>query len=109
MQVHSSLGAGLFESTYEECLAWELTDRRLAVRRQVPVPVRYRGVSIAVGYRLDLLVGEEVIVEVKSVEKLHPIFDAQMLTYLKLLDLHTGLIMNFNVEKLQDGIRRITR
>lgn len=109
MQVHRSRGPGLFESVYEECLAWELADRGLVVRRQVPVPIRYRGVTIAVGYRLDLLIEEQVIVEVKSVERLHPIVDAQMRTYLTMLDLHTGLIINFNVEKLQDGIRRITR
>ena len=109
MQLHRSRGPGLFESFYEECLAWELADRGLAVRRQVPVPARYRGVTLPVAYRLDLLIEQRVIVEVKAVEKLRPIVDAQMRTYLDLLGLHTGLVINFNVDKLQDGIRRITR
>lgn len=109
MQLHRSRGPGLFESYYEECLAWELADRGLAVRRQVPVPAHYRGVTMAVAYRLDLLVEEKIIVEVKALDRLHSIVDTQMRTYLELLGLHTGLVINFNVEKLQDGIRRITR
>ena len=109
MQVHRRLGPGPLEAAYEECLAWELADRRLAVQRQLPVPVTYRGVSLAIGYRLDLLVDRHVIVEVKSVATLHPIVDAQVLTYLKLLDLHTALVINFNVDRLKDGIRRLAR
>ena len=109
MQVHRGLGPGLLESVYEDCLAWELGDRALTVQRQVSVPVRYRRVTLETGYRLDLLVEWSVIVEVKSVVALAPIVDAQVLTYLKLLDLHTALAINFNVEKLRDGIRRVVR
>ena len=97
----------MFEAVYEECLAWELPSRGLATRRQVAVPVRYRGVTLPIGYRLDLLVEEQVIVEVKAVDKVNPVVDAQVITYLKLLRLHVALIINFNVERLRDGIRRI--
>ena len=108
IQVHRSLGGpGLFESVYEECLAWELADRGLALRRQVAVPVRYRGLTLPIAYRLDMLVEERVIVEVKAVERLHPIVDAQVLTYLRLLELHVALVVNFNVETLRDGVRRL--
>ena len=107
MQVHRSLGPGLLESAYEKCLAWELADRGLGVAREVPVPLNYRRVSITAAYRLDLLIEQRVIVEVKSVMTLHPIVDAQVITYLKLLRLHTALVLNFNVGRLQDGIRRL--
>lgn len=107
MQVHRSLGPGLLESAYEKCLAWELADRGLGVAREVPVPLNYRRVSITAAYRLDLLIEQRVIVEVKSVMTLHPIVDAQVITYLKLLRLHTALVLNFNVARLRDGIRRL--
>lgn len=107
MQVHRSLGPGLLESAYEKCLAWELADRGLGVAREVPVPLNYRRVSITAAYRLDLLIEQRVIVEVKSVMTLHPIVDAQVITYLKLLRLHTALVLNFNVGRLRDGIRRL--
>jgi len=97
MKVHTVLGPGLLESTYEACLTFELSKRGLRVQRQVELPVMYDGVRIDVGYRIDLLVEELVIVESKSVAELAPIHEAQLLTYLKLSDRHVGLLMNFNV------------
>ena len=107
MKVHSALGPGLLESAYEACLAFELRDRGLAVVRQAECPVVYRDVKMDVAYRLDLLVAERVIVELKSVEKMIPLYDAQLLSYLKLADLSVGLLMNFNVPKMKEGIKRI--
>jgi len=107
MKVHTVLGPGLLESTYEACLAFELSKRGLRVQRQVELPVMYDGIRIDVGYRIDLLVEELVIVESKSVAELAPIHEAQLLTYLKLSDRHVGLLMNFNVVHLKDGIKRM--
>ena len=107
MKVHSALGPGLLESAYEACLAFELTKRGLRVERQVALPVVYDGMQIDVGYRIDLLVEGQVIVELKSVAELVPIFDAQLLTYLKLSNLKVGLLINFNVVHLKDGIKRM--
>jgi len=107
MKVHTVLGPGLLESTYEACLTFELSKRGLRVQRQVELPVMYDGVRIDVGYRIDLLVEELVIVESKSVAELAPIHEAQLLTYLKLSDRHVGLLMNFNVVHLKDGIKRM--
>jgi len=104
--VHRALGPGLLESTYEACLAFELLERRLRIARQTALPVVYRGVRIDCGYRLDLVVEEMVVVELKAVERLLPIHDAQMLTYLKLSGHPVGLLLNFNVPMLRDGIRR---
>ncbi len=106
MRVHSTLGPGLLESTYEACLAQELRIAGLNVQSQVPLPVVYDGVKLEVGYRVDLLVEDLVIVEVKSVEALAPIHQTQVLSYLKLSGKSLGLLINFNVVHLKDGIRR---
>jgi GxxExxY protein len=108
MKVHSSLGAGLLEGVYEMCLARELSKSGLAAERQLPLPVRYDGETLDAGYRVDLLVERAVIVEVKSVEKLMPLHTAQLLTYLRLAGLKTGLLINFNVAHLREGLRRIS-
>jgi GxxExxY protein len=107
--VHRELGPGLLENTYEACLAFELTDRGYSVRRQKELPVIYRGVRVDCGYRLDLLVNESVIVELKSVERFDRIHQAQVMSYLKLTILRLGLLINFNVELLVNGIKRIVR
>jgi GxxExxY protein len=107
IQVHRHLGPGLLESTYEACLAFELAGRGLAVEQQRELPVVYREVRIDCGYRIDLLVNGLVIVELKSVDQLHPIHEAQLLSYLKLSGLKVGLLMNFNVEALTRGLKRI--
>ena len=107
MEVHRALGPGLLESTYEHCLARELSLRSTPFRRQVELPVRYKGERIDAGYRLDLLVDERVIVEIKAVERLLPIHEAQLLTYLKLSGLRVGLLMNFNTVLLKDGLKRL--
>ena len=106
VEVHRGLGPGLLESTYEECLCRELTLRRIPFERQLPLPVEYKGLSLDCGYRLDLLVAETVVVEIKAVEKLLPIHEAQLLTYLKLGGWKVGLLINFNVPVLRQGIRR---
>jgi len=109
LDVHRFLGPGLLESAYEACLAHELTLRGHAIARQVEVPLRYKGLELEVGYRMDLVVDGAVVVEVKAVEKLHPVVAAQLLTYLKLSGLRAGLICNFHVGLLKDGIRRVSR
>jgi GxxExxY protein len=105
--VHRQLGPGLLESTYEACLAYELSERGLTVERQKELPVVYREVHLDCGYRIDLLVARRVIVELKAVEQLHPIHHAQLLSYLKLSGCPVGLLINFNVSKLTDGLKRI--
>src|ERR1700754_3375243 len=107
MKVHTKLGPGLLESAYEAALAYELSKLRLRFERQKPMPLVYEEVKLDVGYRLDLLVENLVVVDPKSVEALAPIFTAQMLTYLKLSGCKLGLIINFNVEHLRDGIKRV--
>ena len=107
IEVHRLLGPGLLESTYETCLAHELTLRGHAVDRQVSLPLHYKGVDIDAGYRIDMVVDHTVIVEVKAVESLHKIISAQVLTYMKLTGLPTGLICNFYVHLFKDGIRRL--
>ena len=107
MKVHSLLGPGLMESTYEVCLKHELQQRRYFVESQVTLPVLYDGVLIDAGYRIDLLVEDKVIVELKAVDKLLPLYEAQLLTYLKLSKLKVGLLINFNVLHLKDGIKRL--
>lgn len=105
--VHKSLGPGLLESAYETCLAFELADRGLSVERQKALPVIYRDVKLDCGYRLDLLVEEKVIVELKAIDRLLPIHSAQLLSYLKLSGCKVGLLINFNVKVLKSGLRRI--
>ncbi len=105
--VHRALGPGLLESAYEACLAYELIRRGLPVERHRPIPVVYDGVTLECGFRADLIVGDEIIVEVKTVEGLNPIHDAQLLTYLRLTGCKAGLLVNFNVRLLRDGIRRL--
>jgi GxxExxY protein len=106
MRVHSALGPGLIESVYEECLCHELNSSGLAFRRQVESPIRYGAFTLAHGLRLDLLVEEIAVVEIKSVEQLLPIHDAQLLTYLRLTGKRLGLLLNFNVAHFRNGIRR---
>jgi GxxExxY protein len=107
LKVHSALGCGLLESVYETCLAYELTRRGMAVRKQVALPVRYEDAVLETGYRLDLLVEDKVIVEIKAVERMMPLYAAQLLTYLKLSGYKLGLLLNFNTVHLRDGIRRV--
>jgi GxxExxY protein len=106
IEVHKHLGPGLLESTYEGCLLQELLDSGLRVQSQVPFPVKYKGKSIDIGYRVDLLVEDLVVVELKSVERLLPIHSAQILTYLKLSGLKLGLLINFNTVRIKEGIQR---
>jgi GxxExxY protein len=107
LQVHRALGPGLLESAYEHCLAHELSRRGVKVQRQLGLPVVYEGERLDAGYRLDLVVDGSVIVEVKSLDGLAPIHDAQVLTYLKLSGLRIGLLINFNVVLLKQGIKRL--
>jgi GxxExxY protein len=106
LKVHSELGAGLLESVYEACLLHELLKRGLTVGRQVPCPIVYDGLKIDGAFRLDLVVGEKVVVEVKAVEKLMPVHTAQILTYLKLGNFKLGYLLNFDVAHMKDGIKR---
>ena len=107
IEVHRQLGPGLLESAYEECLCHELREAAIAFRRQVPLPVVYKEIRLDCGYRIDLIVEEAVILELKTVERLIPIHEAQLLTYLRLSGLRTGLLLNFNSPALKDGIRRM--
>ena len=109
IEVHRALGPGLLESAYEACLAYELSQRGLKFVQQKPLPVVYKGVQLDCGYRLDMLVEDLVILEIKAVEQLTPLHDAQLLSYLQLSGCEVGLIMNFNVNLLKKGIRRIAR
>jgi len=105
--VHRELGPGLLESAYEACLAHELREAGIRVERQVDLPVRYRDITLDVGYRIDLVVDNRVVIEVKAVEAIGGIHEAQLLTYLRLSKHRTGLILNFNVPVLKDGIKRM--
>lgn len=107
MTVHSALGPGLLESAYHACLAQELRSRGLFVETQVQLPVTYKGVRLDVGYRIDLLVERCVIVDLKAVRALHPIHEAQLLSYLKLANHRLGFLINFHVIHLRDGIKRM--
>jgi GxxExxY protein len=107
IEVHRALGPGLLEAVYEECLCHELALRKVAFKRQVSLPVVYKGISLDCGYRLDLLIEEKVVVEIKSVEIIVPIHKAQLLTYLKIGGWKGGLLINFNVPLLKTGIDRI--
>ena len=106
IEVHRALGPGLLESVYEECLAVELKLRGLLFTRQQSVPLRYKGQAIGTDLRIDLIVDDRVVVELKAVEKLLPIHEAQILTYLRLTQKEIGLLINFNVPLLKDGVRR---
>ncbi|HWR65412.1 MAG TPA: GxxExxY protein [Bellilinea sp.] len=105
--VHRELGAGLLESVYEECMAYELTQRGMQFERQKPIPVIYRGVPFECGFRVDFLVASQVVVELKAVERVLPVHMAQTLTYLKLTGCKLGLILNFNVEQMVKGVKRV--
>jgi GxxExxY protein len=107
IEVHKTLGPGLLESTYEECLCRELELRKIPYERQKELPIEYKGIRLDCGYRLDVLVANSLILELKACESLQGIHEAQLLTYLKLTGLKVGLLMNFNVPVLKDGIRRI--
>jgi GxxExxY protein len=107
IEVHRALGPGLLESAYELCLCHELSLRELAFRRQVELPIEYKGLRLDAGYRIDLIVADELAVELKSVERLLPIHEAQLLTYLKLSGMKTGLLLNFHEEVLRKGIKRL--
>jgi len=106
IEVHRSLGPGLLESAYSKCLCRELTVRGVRYERECPLPLTYKGIKLDCGYRIDLLVAGVVVVEVKAVESLAPIHEAQLLTYLRLGGWPVGLLINFNVELLKQGIRR---
>jgi GxxExxY protein len=107
IEVHRALGPGLLESAYEKCLAHELTLRRLTFERQRPVPITYKSITLEYGYRLDFLVERVLILEIKAVEQLLPVHEAQLLTYLKLTGLPLGLLINFNAESVKAGLRRM--
>jgi len=106
IEVHKALGPGLLESAYEECLVHELGLRGITHSRQHPLPVEYKGVRLDCGYRIDVLVGKTLILELKAVESLLPIHEAQVLTYMRLARIPVGLLINFNVPRLRDGIKR---
>lgn len=106
IEVHRNFGPGLLESAYEHCLAHELSLNNIPFRIQTPIPIEYKGVNLDCGYRIDVLVDEQVILELKSVEKILAIHEAQLLTYMKLANISIGLLINFNVMRLVDGIRR---
>ncbi len=107
IELHKKLGPGLLESVYENTLAYDLKEKGLQVDQQVPIPLIYKEIKFDVGYRLDLLINKKVIIEIKSVDLLAPVHYAQLLTYLKLSELKLGLLINFNVKLLKEGIHRI--
>lgn len=107
IEVHKGIGPGLLESAYVECLCFELSQAGLSFERQVPLPVIYKGVSLDCGYRLDLIVEGQIILEIKAVDRIIPIHEAQLLSYLRMLDKRVGLILNFHSTVLKNGIKRI--
>jgi GxxExxY protein len=107
IEVHRALGPGLLESVYQKCLARELELQQISFREEMPLNVKYKGLDFESAYRLDMLVGNKVIVELKAVEQLLPIHEAQVLSYLRLTELKLGLLVNFNVPALRNGIKRI--
>jgi GxxExxY protein len=107
IEVHRHLGPGLLESAYEECLCLELKEAGLPFRRQVPLPIIYKSIKLDCGYRLDLVVMDRLMLELKTVEQLLPIHNAQLLTYMKLSGIRTGLLLNFSSAVLKDGLRRL--
>ncbi len=106
MEVHAALGPGLLESAYESCLAHELLLREIPIRRQLELPLQYKQARVDCGFRIDLLAANEIVVELKCIEKVLPIHLAQLMTYMKLAEKRVGLLINFNVESLRDGITR---
>ena len=106
LEVHRTLGPGLLESAYEECLYYELQNAGLKAIRQIPVPIIYKAIHLDCGYRLDLLVEDKVVIELKVVEELHEVHEAQILTYMKFARKEVGLLINFNVKLLKHGIKR---
>ena len=108
IEVHKNLGPGLLESSYESCLMYELQNAGLLAHNQVLLPINYKNKTIDAGYRLDILIPDKLIIELKSVDKLLPIHSAQLITYLKLSGIKTGLLINFNQVKLLDGLKRIS-
>ena len=108
IEVHRHLGPGLLESAYEDCLCHELALMGIAHERQLSLPVTYKGLAIATGYRVDVIVAQRLILEIKAVERVLPVHESQLLTYLRLSSLRIGLLLNFNQAVLREGIRRIT-
>ena len=106
IEVHRNLGPGLLESTYEQCLAYELSQKNIAFKLQCNLPVEYKAIKLDCGYRIDVLVEDKLLVELKSVENILPIHEAQILTYMKLSKIKIGLLINFNVKKLREGLKR---
>ncbi|HRN26311.1 MAG: GxxExxY protein [Ignavibacteriaceae bacterium] len=106
IDVHKILGPGLLESAYEECLCYELAENKILFERQKPIPVNYKSIKLDAGYRIDILVEKKVVLELKSIDVLAPIHTAQILTYLKFSEKKIGLLINFNVTKLKDGLKR---
>ena len=106
-KVHNSLGPGLLESIYETCLTYELGKRRLETKKQIVLPIIYDDIKLDAGLRLDLIVEDCVVIELKAVEKMLPVFESQLLTYLKLSNKRLGLLINFNVPRIKDGIKRM--
>jgi GxxExxY protein len=106
IEIHKQLGPGLLESSYEECLCHELKLREIYFERQKPLPLKYKGILLDCGYRIDLVIDRKVIAELKSVERFEPVYEAQILTYMKLSGINTGLLINFNVPVLKMGIKR---
>lgn len=107
IEVHKNLGAGLLESAYEACLAYEFTERGIPFEQQKPLPVVYKGNKLECGYRLDFVIDNLVIVELKSVSMFNPVHEAQVITYLKLSKLKLGMLLNFNVRLMKEGIKRV--
>ena len=105
IEVHKVLGPGLLESTYQQCLAHELKNNNIEFKTEHPLPVEYKGIKLDCGYRVDILVEDEIILELKSVDELAKIHEAQLLTYMKLANIRYGFLMNFNVTKLKDGLK----
>ena len=105
--MHSTLGPGLLENAYEACLAYELVERGIPIIRQKLLPIKYGQLDIDAGYRLDMLVDDQIVVELKSVNALLPVHEAQLLSYLKLGGFHLGFLLNFNVGRMKEGIRRM--
>ena len=106
MEVHSILGPGMLESAYEECLLFELRQRGLKAEKQIPVPIVYKDTKLDCGYRIDILVDDKIIIELKAVEAINEVHEAQVLTYLRFSKRKVGLLINFNVKSLKSGIRR---
>jgi len=106
IEVHKSLGPGLLESAYEECLAYELIKAGISIKRQLPTPIVYKEVKLECGYRIDILAEDLVLIELKVVDEFNPVHEAQILTYLKFSNKSVGLLINFNVTVLKNGIRR---